>query len=100
MKYLVKDEYYDLKDEDHVLRSFYSVVDDDSAKGAVMHDFANIMSEDTPKNEWEKLFISGIVGCGTTEVYEFENGHTVGENLIDSVLEDTQEIKVSDLNEN
>lgn len=96
MKFLVKDEYYDL---DRVLHSVYSVVDDDSAKGAIMHDFANTMSEDTPKNEWEKMFISGNVCCGTAEVYKFENGHTVGENLIDSVLEDTQEIKVSDLDE-
>ena len=99
MKYLVKDGYYDLEDESHVLHSVYSIVDDDSAKGAIMHDLSNQMFGDMPKNYWEKSFADGIVGCGTAEVYKFENGHTVGENLIDSVLEDTQEIKVSDLNE-
>lgn len=99
MKFLVKDEYYDLEEEDHVLHSVYSVVDDDSVKGAIMHDLSDQMFGNLPKNYWEKAFSDGVVGCGTAEVYKFENGHTVGENLIDSVLEENQEIKVGDLDE-
>lgn len=90
MKYLVKDEYYDLKGEDHVLHLAYSIIDDNNVKGAIMHDLADMVFKDLLKNYWEKAFADGAVGCGTTEIYKFENGHTAGENLIDSVSEDAQ----------
>lgn len=97
MKYLVKDEYYDLKDEIRVLHSVYSIIDDDSVKLAIMHDLANVIG--LPTNHWEKLFDDGIIGRGTSEIYEFKDGHTVSENLIDSIREDHEEIKAGDLNE-
>jgi hypothetical protein len=99
MMYLVKDEYYDLKDENRVLHSVYSIIEDDSVKLAIMHDLGDMMFGE-PKNYWEKAFADGTVGCGTSEIYEFNGGHTVGENLIDYVSEENEGIKSSDLNEN
>lgn len=86
MKYLVVDEYYNLEDEDDVLKTVYSIVEADNEKEAIMHDLANMMFESLPKSPWEKAFADGIVGCGTSAVYKFENCHTVGDNLIESVI--------------
>jgi len=88
MKYLVKDDYYDLKDEDKVLHSVYRLVDDEIPSGAILGDLAEMMFSEYHHDKWEELFQEDKVGCGTSEVYEFVDGKIVGENLISVVMKE------------
>ena len=56
MKYLVKDEYYDLKDEDKVLHSAYRLVDNETPSGAILGDLAEMMFPEYQHDKWEELF--------------------------------------------
>ena len=82
MKFLVKDEYYNLDNEDIVMHSSYRIVESDSPKEAILGDLYSMMYPEFNKDNWEQKFIEGTVGCGTTEVYLLDNNSTVGENLV------------------
>ena len=88
MKYLVKDEYYDLKDGNKVLHSAYRLVDNEAPPGAILGDLVEMTFPEYQHDKWEKLFQENKIGRGTSEVYEFIDGQTVGENLIEDVTEE------------
>lgn len=82
MKFLVKDEYYNLDNEDVILHSSYRIVESDSPKKAVFCGFYDNVHTKFNKDSWQQKFIDGKVGCGTTEVYLLDNNSTVGKNLV------------------
>lgn len=93
MKYLVKDEYYDLKDEDKVLHSSYRLTHGETPIVAIVNDSLDMMFPGGEHDKWEKLFQEDKIGCGSTEVYEFVDGKTVGENLIGIAMKEGADIE-------